>query len=362
VELGRHVDSKTAAENEAIRIKSAILAGTFERAADRWAREQREATAPAAPAPAGVTLDVFAKVYIERVSQASGKMSWKDDEWLFAAVREYRAADGRRLGEHHLGTITEDELEAFYASLVAAGRAASTRNHYVQLLKASFRWAAKKGYILRSPISEDSALARSKHAQRARRITVDVEAALLTAAASIKKSSPVYGLIIAALETGCRLGALLAWRWADINLERREVHIRGEHAKDEETRQLPISTRLAAVLEMARTDPAGREYPPTAFVFGILGEPVGSIQKAWETCVLRAYGHEPKWATGGKLSAESRATLRSIDLHFHDLRHEAGSRWLEAGWPLHHVRAMLGHANISQTDTYLNATRLGLHE
>jgi len=72
--------------------------------------------------------------------------------------------------------------------------------------------------------------------------------------------------------------------------------------------------------------------------------------------------HSSKWTKGGKLAVESRAALRTIDLHFHDLRHEAGSRWLEAGWPIHHVKEMLGHANISQTDTYLNAGRLGLHE
>jgi Phage integrase family len=40
----------------------------------------------------------------------------------------------------------------------------------------------------------------------------------------------------------------------------------------------------------------------------------------------------------------------------------AASRWLEAGWPIHHVQAMLGHANVSQTSTYLNAGRLGLVE
>ena len=47
---------------------------------------------------------------------------------------------------------------------------------------------------------------------------------------------------------------------------------------------------------------------------------------------------------------------------FHDLRHEAGSRLLEAGWPLHNVAHMLGHSNIAQTSTYLNATRVGLQE
>lgn len=63
-----------------------------------------------------------------------------------------------------------------------------------------------------------------------------------------------------------------------------------------------------------------------------------------------------------RLSQESEATYRAIDLHFHDLRHEAGSRLLEAGWPVHHVQQMLGHASLQQTSTYLNATLRGLHE
>jgi site-specific recombinase XerD len=35
---------------------------------------------------------------------------------------------------------------------------------------------------------------------------------------------------------------------------------------------------------------------------------------------------------------------------------------LEAGWPLHHVKEMLGHADLSTTDTYLNATKMGLKD
>src|SRR5712671_5010523 len=46
----------------------------------------------------------------------------------------------------------------------------------------------------------------------------------------------------------------------------------------------------------------------------------------------------------------------------HDLRHEAGSRFIEAGWPIHHVQEMLGHKDLSQTNTYLNATQIGLQE
>jgi integrase len=44
------------------------------------------------------------------------------------------------------------------------------------------------------------------------------------------------------------------------------------------------------------------------------------------------------------------------------LRHEGASRLHEAGWPLHHVQEMLGHANLEQTSTYLNVQRGGLRE
>jgi len=94
-----------------------------------------------------------------------------------------------------------------------------------------------------------------------------------------------------------------------------------------------------------------------------VGERVGSPKAAWMVCVLRAHGHEPTYRKEqGTLDANSRAIYREIDLHFHDLRHEAGSRLLEAGWPLHHVKDMLGHANIATTGTYLNVTTAGLAE
>jgi len=48
-----------------------------------------------------------------------------------------------------------------------------------------------------------------------------------------------------------------------------------------------------SVLEMAKTDPAGRKYRPTACVFGALGERLTAIKKAWEDCVLLAHATIP---------------------------------------------------------------------
>ena len=131
---------------------------------------------------------------------------------------------------------------------------------------------------------------------------------------------------------------LLDLTWRDVNLAKGAavITVRGETAKDADVRLIPVSIRLAGFLEMAETDPSGQEYGSEKFVFGEL--------------------------TGGKLSSACRAELRRINLHFHDMRREGGSRWHEGGFQLHEVRDLLGHANVSQTDTYLSTRITGLRE
>jgi integrase len=296
------------------------------------------------------------KAYIERVAEASGKVTWKDDKYLLGTVADHRTVGGQRVGDLPVTGITEDELEAFYAAQRSAGRAASTLNHQVQLLKKAFRWAKAKNYVARSPISDDSLLKRAKVAKRTRRMSRAAEAALLAAA-----TPRLQRIIVAAVETGMRRSEILNLVWSDVDLDERVITLRAETAKDKESRQISISSRLLAYLQMARVDPSGQEYKPEAFVFGELGLPVGSIKKTWETTVLKAHGITPVWA-GGKLSESCRAELGRIDLHFHDLRREAGSRWHEGGFTLHEVRDLLGHANVSQTDTYLSTRIAGLRE
>jgi integrase/recombinase XerD len=54
-------------------------------------------------------------------------------------------------------------------------------------------------------------------------------------------------------------------------------------------------------------------------------------------------------------SAAGRAGLlqNKPKLHFHSLRHGFGSRLANQGVPIHHIRTLMGHSNISTTNTYL---------
>ena len=215
----------------------------------------------------------------------------------------------------------------------------------------------RKGYLASPWILPGSDLKREKHAKRDRRLLPDEEHRLLAQA-----GPRLYRLIAAALEMGCRLGELLSLQWQDVELKRGEIRIRAANAKHRKVRHIPIVATLRALLDMARHDPAGQPFGPDAYVLGDeVGRRLKSQKKAWESVVLRAHGHAPTWVRSA-LSAESRRVYRAIDLHFHDLRHEAGSRWLEKGVPLHYIKELLGHASISTTDTYLNASRLHLQK
>jgi len=81
------------------------------------------------------------------------------------------------------------------------------------------------------------------------------------------------------------------------------------------------------------------------------------VRKAWATTKLKAHGYKSQWVKGrsNRLSAESLAALKAINLHFHDLRAEFGSRLIESGASLVDARDLLGHSDTKQTDSYLRS-------
>ena len=378
VQAGKRIALKADAEALAERWREQIRLGTFRRVTD-------PPPLPMMPPalPEIVTLEKFINTYDDR----GGPLSTNDRGCLRVLARF--AIDGQPLGTMPIAHLTEDVFEVFFASL--QHRAASTRNKYYQAITAMLRWAVRKKYLAHSPIEESETITHSseKAAKRNRRLAPDV----LTADGKIAREGeerrllavadvPLQRLIIGGIDSCCRRGELLALLWSDVNLDKREMFIRAEEAGARKTglsRRLPISARLAAVLDMARTalqTTLRSTLPHTAsdadvaalldgcYVFGdAIGRPVESFDRAWETAVLKAHGHTPQWTKKNKaLTAESRAALPRINLHYHDLRHEGASQLLEAGWPPHHVQHMLGHANLSQTSTYVNGTQIGMHE
>jgi len=260
--------------------------------------------------------------------------------------------NGRAFGEWRVADITREMVESFRQQrpCVAGNRDLST-------LRAAFNWAVLTGLVPATPfkVGTVAAVKLAREEGRTRRLQPGEDERLLLAANSLRD------LLIAALETGCRLGELLSLQWEQV---RGDLFLPAGKTKAKKPRRVPISTVLRAVLDGRRHDAAGDVLPSSAFVFGDeVGRRRGSIKTAWVSTVLRANGHTPKYVKSVKkgkrvrtLAPESRAHLRGINLHFHDLRREAGSRWMDAGVPLATIQRWLGHHNISQTSTYLAAS------
>jgi integrase len=235
--------------------------------------------------------------------------------------------------------ITTDDIEAFRDWRKSKKLSAVAINQDPRLLRKMFNWALRKGYLTRTPfkIGSEPAIALEREIPRNKRLAgPEDEQRLLNAA-----NPHLRGVIVAMLDTACRPGDILSLQWVDVSLTRRELRIRAENEKTRRERIIPISTRLLAILEMRKHDPAGRTFGPDAYVFGnALGRRAKSVQGAW-------------------VSAATKAGLNDFQLR--DLRHEAGSRFDEAGMPIVYVSTMLGHSNLSTTSRYLNINRRGLH-
>lgn len=243
------------------------------------------------------------------------------------------------------------------------------------ILGQLFRYAVDRRYRATDPLAtapdhDRKALRRGKSETRRTRISPAEEARLLSAAAADRhayRATWLVDLITAAIVTGMRLGELLALQWADVDLAAGVLYVRAVEVGARKTlrgRPIPIFARLRRVLDARHAAAAGTPAGArTAYVFGhATGGKVARIWRPWSTAVLLAHGHAATWrskkggATANHMTAASAAVLRKIDWHFHDLRHEAGCRWLESKlFDLEQIRQLYGHATIAQTAKYLHA-------
>jgi integrase len=355
-ELGRHVNSKNEAEATATRIRAAILTGTF--------RTSTSAGNGAAPLTfrdvAARYLDVYVRARLRpRTAEQAG--------YHLAALQraEIPGANGTlvRLADKPIDSVTKADIEAVRTLRRVRGIVGT--NRLLERLRHLFNWAIGEGYIERTPFKRGGVtivkLEKAAEQPRHRRLESGEEDALLTHA-----GPHLYALIVAALETGCRVGELLSLQWRDVRELDNVLLLPARKTKAGAARDVPMTARLGAILDMRRLDPAGRTFGPDDYVFGNeLGQRVGSFKRAWQTLVLKAHGYSARWKKGGwtELDAESKARYQSIDLHFHDLRREFASRLREApGISDHEVRDWLGHANITTTSRYLATTRTTLQQ
>ena len=142
----------------------------------------------------------------------------------------------------------------------------------------------------------------------------------LTEAANATRNKLVLPIVTLALETAMRRGEILAIRKQHINLDKRTLLI--PESKNGRARTIPLSIPATEVLSRHLCE--GRLFPLSANAFRL----------AWERLKRRA---------------------KLVDLHFHDMRHEAISRLFEKGLSVPEVALISGHRDLRMLLRYTHA-------
>ena len=153
---------------------------------------------------------------------------------------------------------------------------------------------------------------------RERRLS-EQEHTLLLRSCSKSKNHWLTPLVTIAIETGMRRGELLSLAWEDVNLNLRVAHL--NMTKNGSKRNVPLSSKAITLLRSLPHDISGYVFPLT----------VASLRGLWNGACRRA---------------------GITDLHFHDLRHEATSRFFEKELNVMEVATILGHKDLRMLQRY----------
>jgi integrase len=148
-----------------------------------------------------------------------------------------------------------------------------------------------------------------------------------------KHTNPMLGWIVQlAIETGMRHSEILGLRRPNVDLDRRIVRL--TDTKNDSSRTVPLSLTATAVLRAAINNPI--RPIDTDLIF--FGEP-GRLGKRRPYEINKIWGNVKK-------------KLGLTNLHFHDLRHEAVSRLVEAGLSDQEVASISGHKSMQVLKRY----------
>ncbi|MBX3335859.1 MAG: tyrosine-type recombinase/integrase [Nitrospira sp.] len=225
-------------------------------------------------------------------------------------------------GNPTLDHITPKLIVAYKNKRYTDGVKPATINRELATLKKAFNLARREWeWCTDNPVSRVSM--ERENNTRDRWLTVEEEQRLLQAV-----SPRLHDVIVFALNTGMRMGEILALTWAGVDLFRRTVTV--FRSKNGERRTIPINS---IVLDILKRKHAVRSRI-TDLVFH------SQVGTALDGSNIRH----------GLNAALKMAKIQ--DFHFHDLRHTFATRIVQAGVDLYKVQRLLGHKSPMMTQRY----------
>lgn len=224
----------------------------------------------------------------------------------------------------------------------------STINRELSTMRRMMRYAFGKGWILKDIFFNAKVIEMSAEIERTRLLTYAEEVRLIASCqgerlvpykrrkrgtqdeyeqieALHKVDNPhLKAMIILALDSGMRRGEIFKLQWNDIDFENNLIRILGTNTKTERERIAPLSQRAKDELEkLKKISNGGKPFPD--------------------------FDIKRSFATAKRLAGID-------DLHFHDLRRSAITRWIQNDIPIALAGKLAGHSQLQTTMKHYTST------
>ncbi len=227
---------------------------------------------------------------------------------------------------------------------ISRPRAIASVNRELALLRAILNDAVGNGWLIRSPfLNVKGLISLSDEVKRERVLTFDEESRLLGVCSNqVSYKYQINGkevsvntksnrehlkpILIGALDTAMRQGELFKLQWKDVDFVNRTIHILAFNTKTAKARKVGITNRLLEeLIRLWENSPQNKED----LVFGI------------KDTVKRSFA-----------SACRDANIEGF--HFHDCRHTAITRMIQAGLSPMEIMKISGHTQMNTFARYVN--------
>ncbi|NQT80280.1 MAG: site-specific integrase [Candidatus Aminicenantes bacterium] len=262
----------------------------------------------------------FAEEFLERYSKLN-KESWKRDEVSLKNLNPFFKGKtlsqiGPEAVERYKAKRKAEVIEKQELQIKAKKRdeiSLATINREIALLKTIFYKAVEWGRLDSNPLKS----VKTFKEPNPKDITLSLDEMRDLIEIANNHLKPI---LIIALNTGMRRGEILSLKWENIKFEKRYIHI--ENTKNGRSREVPMND---PVIKSLSAIPQSSEF---VFYNPKTGGPIKDVKKSFKTACKNV---------GIKR------------LRFHDLRHVAASRMVEAGIDIVTVSRILGHSDIKIT-------------
>ncbi len=238
--------------------------------------------------------------------------------------RRWRLKQGSRHPSVKKGTVVPIKL--------------ATINRELSAMRRIMRYAYGQGWVTKDIFFKAEVIDISAEIERTRKLSETEEVLLLAACqgtrevtykrkrhgkeetitATFSVDNPhLKAMILLAIDAAMRRGEILKLEWEDIDFRAGHIRILGTNTKTERERLVPLTERVKAELyEIRKFTKGDRPFPYTDF--------------------------KRSWATAKRIAGIE-------DLHFHDLRRTAITRWILQGNPIAMAGKIAGHTRLETT-------------